>query len=267
LGLVGSAVAGPNIEFAESEHDFGELEQGKNGEYFFTFKNVGDEPLKIDRIKTSCGCTASSTEKDLIEPGEEGEVKVIYKTRNRSGSFLIVRGVVKLGPTPVITVKKPHVNFGMLHLENRASFALLVENTGNEPLEIYSIADYRGVVLFEGNLAIPAGEAKTMDLSYKAQKPGALRETMFITSNDPRKPRVPIYLNGYVEDRDMIAIIRENDTTLSFQNNTPYAITVVPKKAKREKQTIEPGESGMVELAPDQSVGEVTFSVERKARK
>jgi hypothetical protein len=280
--LAGSAYAGAKIEFAESEHDFGDIEQGKNGEYFFTFKNVGDEPLKIDRVKTSCGCTASSTEKDLIEPGEEGEIKVVYKSKNRSGAFtqrirvftndpgnpetvLKIRGVVKLGPAPVIAVKKPHVNLGVLHMKNRASFTLLVENTGNEPLEIYSIADYRGVVLFEGTLSIPGGKTKTMDLFYKPQKAGTLRETMFITSNDPRKPRLPIHLNGYVEEKDMITIVRGNDTTFSFQNNTLSAITVTPKKSKRDKQTIEPGKSVEFELAPGESIADIVFSVESTA--
>ncbi len=166
IALIGTAFAAPRIVFNENEHDFGELEQGKNGEHFFTFKNAGDEPLKINKIKTSCGCTASSTEKKLFEPGEKGEVKVVYKTKNRSGSFtqkvrlftndpdipeaiLNIRGVVKLGPAPVLAVKKPHVELGVFHMKNRASFTLAIENTGDKALEIYSIADYRGMVLFE----------------------------------------------------------------------------------------------------------------------
>ena len=106
------------------------LEQGKNGTHFFMFTNAGDEPLRISKIKTSCGCTASSTEKKLFEPGEKGNVKVVYKTKNRSGPFrqkirvftndpdnpeanLNIRGVVKLGPAPAIAVKKPHVELGV----------------------------------------------------------------------------------------------------------------------------------------------------------
>ena len=278
LALMGTAFAGPKIVFTEKEHDFGDLEQGKNGEYFFTFKNAGNEPLKIDKIKTSCGCTASSAEKDLVEPGEKGEVKVVYKTKNRSGSFrqkvrvftndpaspetiLIIRGVVKLGPAPVIAVKKPHVDLGVFHMKNRASFSLSVENTGNEELEIYSIADYRGKVLFEGTFSISPEETKTMDLFYKPQRPGTIRETMFITSNDLRKPRLPIYLNGYVQDKDMITIINEGDTTWSFQNNMATAITVAPEESKH-KQTIEPGKSVEFKLAPEESIAEIVFSVE-----
>ena len=87
LALAGIAFADPQIAFEEKEYDFGELEQGKNGECFFAFKNTGDAPLNIKKIKTSCGCTASSTDKDLLEPGEKGTVKVVYKTEKRSGSF------------------------------------------------------------------------------------------------------------------------------------------------------------------------------------
>lgn len=279
LALVGTAFAAPEIVFNEDEHDFGELEQGRNGEHFFTFKNAGDEPLKINKIKTSCGCTASSAEKDLLGPGEEGEIRVIYKSKNRLGSFnqkvrvfsndpddpektLNIRGVVKLGPAPAIAVKKPHVELGVFHLRNSASFTCSIDNSGNELLEIYSIADYRGAVLFEGTFSIPAGKTKTMDLLYKPQKAGVLRETMFITSNDPRKPRLPIYLKGYVQDKDVITIVREDDTTFSFYNNMVTAIIVAPEKAQGDKRTIEPGKSVEFELAPGESITEVLFSVE-----
>ncbi len=279
LALSGTAYASPKIVFSEGEYDFGKLEQGKNGEHVFRFSNAGSEPLKIDRIKTSCGCTASSTEKDLIQPGEEGEIKVVYKSKNRSGPFhqkirvftndpeqqetiLEIRGVVELGPAPVIEVGAPYVDLGIIHMSNPAQVALSVRNAGSELLKIYSIADYRGGVLFEGELTITPGGDKTLDLVYKPQKSGMLKETYFITSNDPRRPRLPIYFNGYVEDKEIITITKENGTTYSFQNNTSATLTVVPEKAKQGKKTIAPGKSVKVEFPPRENPTIVTFSVE-----
>ena len=53
----------------------------------FTFKNAGTYPVKITGTRTTCGCTAAVTEQRLFAPGEEGEIKVTFKTINRHGLY------------------------------------------------------------------------------------------------------------------------------------------------------------------------------------
>ena len=36
--------------------DFGEIFEGQKVEHIFRFQNAGDEPLIIDRVRSSCGC-------------------------------------------------------------------------------------------------------------------------------------------------------------------------------------------------------------------
>ncbi len=55
----------------------------------FRFTNVGNKPLVIVRVKTSCGCTVAQFSKEPIRPGAEGTIEVTYDHRNRPlGSFL-----------------------------------------------------------------------------------------------------------------------------------------------------------------------------------
>lgn len=51
----------------------------------FKFTNTGAYAVRITGLKTTCGCTAATSEKRLIAPGEKGEVIVAFKTIGRRG--------------------------------------------------------------------------------------------------------------------------------------------------------------------------------------
>ncbi|RED48326.1 DUF1573 domain-containing protein [Seonamhaeicola aphaedonensis] len=74
----------PVIEFDKTEHDFGEIEAKKSVSTTFKYKNVGDAPLVITDIKSSCGCTVPEDwSRDPLAPGDTGEFSVKF---NGSGS-------------------------------------------------------------------------------------------------------------------------------------------------------------------------------------
>ena len=77
--------AGPatTMTFDEPTFDFGEIMDGDKVEHMFTFKNTGKEPLIISNAKGSCGCTVPQWPKDPIKPGEIGEIKVVYNSKNK----------------------------------------------------------------------------------------------------------------------------------------------------------------------------------------
>lgn len=70
-----------DIKFDKTEHDYGNIKQGDNGECVFKFKNTGKEPLIITNCQGSCGCTVPQCPKDPILPGKTGEIKVKYDTQ------------------------------------------------------------------------------------------------------------------------------------------------------------------------------------------
>lgn len=74
----------PVIEFDKTEHDFGEIEAKKSVTTVFNYKNVGDAPLVITDIKSSCGCTVPQDwSRDPLAPGDSGKFSVTF---NGSGS-------------------------------------------------------------------------------------------------------------------------------------------------------------------------------------
>lgn len=80
----GSTVKGPKIQFAETSFDFGTVAQGTAVKHVFKFKNVGTDTLRIEQVKTSCGCTAAESSK-IIAPNAEGQIAVTYNTGSALG--------------------------------------------------------------------------------------------------------------------------------------------------------------------------------------
>ena len=74
------------FKFEEETIDYGKIEKASNGERTFVFTNTGDQPLIIQKIKSSCGCTVPEKPSGPIMPGEKGEIKVSYDTK-RVGGF------------------------------------------------------------------------------------------------------------------------------------------------------------------------------------
>lgn len=72
---------GPAIEFKDLVHDYGTIMQGDNGTCEFSFKNTGTEPLILQNVRSSCGCTIPSWPKEAIAPGESNSIVVKYDTR------------------------------------------------------------------------------------------------------------------------------------------------------------------------------------------
>jgi hypothetical protein len=74
-----------NIQFAEKQHDFGDVKQGETVSYKFKFSNSGTEPLVILNVQTTCGCTAPDWPKSPIPPGESSEIVVNFNTTKKVG--------------------------------------------------------------------------------------------------------------------------------------------------------------------------------------
>ena len=76
---------GAKIRFTETEHNYGTIQKGGNGDCEFTFVNEGNEPLILSNVKASCGCTTPSYTQKPVMPGKTGTIKVHYNTNNVGG--------------------------------------------------------------------------------------------------------------------------------------------------------------------------------------
>lgn len=94
-----------NLEFVKETHDFGNLQEGDAAEAEFVFKNTGKEPIIIQNVRPSCGCTAPSWSKEAVAPGKTGVIKAAYGTKGRVGSFNKSISVISNAGTHTIWIK------------------------------------------------------------------------------------------------------------------------------------------------------------------
>ncbi len=79
------ALAIPVISFEETRYDFGDIEQGQKISHIFEFENSGDSELLIQKLSSTCGCTASVISATFLLPGEKGQIEIEIDTRYLKG--------------------------------------------------------------------------------------------------------------------------------------------------------------------------------------
>lgn len=94
-----------DMVFTTESHDFGTVPEGPAAVYEFNFKNNGKEPIVLNRVQASCGCTTPSYSKDPVLPGKEGTIKASYNTQGRPGPFTKTITIVSNAGTKVVTIR------------------------------------------------------------------------------------------------------------------------------------------------------------------
>jgi len=68
----------PVITFDKEVIDYGKITSKDNARRVFKFKNTGNAPLIIHKVKGSCGCVVLDYPKKPIMPNESAEIEIIY---------------------------------------------------------------------------------------------------------------------------------------------------------------------------------------------
>ena len=79
------AKAGAAINFEEKEFNFGDITQGDVVEHTFKFTNTGNQPLVIERVDVTCGCTTPAWSKEPVMPGKSGFVTAKFNSAGKLG--------------------------------------------------------------------------------------------------------------------------------------------------------------------------------------
>ena len=75
----------PGVSFTSKEADFGTIRRGEKAECRFTLTNSGERPLFIRKVKVTCGCTVATPGKEVLNPGESTDIRVVFDSTGKSG--------------------------------------------------------------------------------------------------------------------------------------------------------------------------------------
>ncbi len=86
LGVVASrGLAAPRLLCETPVHDFGVVTGQEEVTHTFILRNTGDEPLTIQRVRATCGCTTTGLASDTIAPGGQVELATRLSLKGRRG--------------------------------------------------------------------------------------------------------------------------------------------------------------------------------------
>jgi hypothetical protein len=74
----------PQIRVMKATHDAGQMAPGAKLTLVFPIQNAGTAPLRIQRVRLSCGCLAAEYDREL-RPGGRGAVRIVFDTSGRRG--------------------------------------------------------------------------------------------------------------------------------------------------------------------------------------
>jgi Protein of unknown function (DUF1573) len=96
----------PRIRVEPESFDFGNVLPDRTLRKEFTIRNFGNAPLELEKVSTTCGCTAALAGTKRVEPGGSTPLQVTFQTRRFSGKVerrVLVRS--NDPETPLLEVK------------------------------------------------------------------------------------------------------------------------------------------------------------------
>ena len=206
----------------------GENDGPREGE--FRYVNTGTEPLLVDRIKPSCGCTAVTVMSDPTAPGDTASVRLTYNPAGRPGRFdksvrvwmtgeeepqvLRVKGLV-IPSEETLQAAYPHgegtvrystglIDAGEVTRGKSRHFFVTAYNTSTtEPHTLsLSCSDPR-ILVSDTPVTVPPGESETLVIQAivpRNDKPGKVTWTVEVTDSAADRARDAITVGGNITD-------------------------------------------------------------------
>jgi hypothetical protein len=90
-----------DFKFEKETHDFGKIVQGKPVSVDFVFTNVGEEPLIISNVESTCGCTVPKYTTAPVPKNGKGTITVTFNAAAVQPGFSKAVTIKSNARTPV----------------------------------------------------------------------------------------------------------------------------------------------------------------------
>lgn len=219
-----------NLAFDETIYDFGEIQESEGKvEHVFEFKNTGGQPVVLQNVKASCGCTTPEWTKQPIPPGGAGEVKATFNPSNRPGNFnktitvqssaqnatVVLRITGKVLPREktvediyprnmdYIRLESSHIPFTKMTPDQKKTEQIKIISTSTEPVKIsFQNVPKHVTIKAEPEVLQPNEEGvivATYDAAAKSDW-GFVTDNVFLNFNDKRDYQNRITLSASIEE-------------------------------------------------------------------
>lgn len=210
-----SAFAAPDLQVKEPRFDFGEVTQGDKVPHVFEFVNAGDENLVIEKVQSSCGCTAVLLSEKVIPPGGRGELKASFDStrfRNNISKTIYLYSNDPVNPVlqlhikgrvlETIAIEPAQVHFGSISAKNTVVSSVVLRNMGKNRL---SLGEPRStaaeLVAKMSETSFDGGDEVTLELRL-TPKPDQVRFSGYVLVTVEGLPKNELRIPVYAEIKD-----------------------------------------------------------------
>ena len=293
----------PRITFTETVYDFGKVEQGDQVNHLFRFTNQGDRDLRIESVKTSCGCTAAVISSEVTAPGKEGTISATFDTTKFFGEKVKQVTVHSNDPIqPVVTLTlqgeiavEVEVNPAQLYLGKirrgaSATHTIELLYDASKPISITNVATDSPLVSVQTEELEKQGKkGKKLLVTLRKDVPlGRVSTEINVTTTSQKRPSIAIPVFGQIEGDLMVTpsqvsfgVVRKGDNkenSLSIKSRATNPIHVVRTQSSSpnviaEIVTVKAGEEYSLTLkvnsesTPGQIKGEVQVFTDHPTEK
>jgi hypothetical protein len=215
-----AATGAPHIVFAEPVYDFGKVEQGEQVTHMFRFTNQGGQELRVESVKTSCGCTAAVISEEVLPPGKEGTISATFDTTHFSGEKakgISVYSNDPLQPVTTLTLQgeitievaadPAQLYLGRLRRREEITRSTDVLYDAQKPIDIVKIENSHPSLSVQAeDFSTEGKKGKKLIVTLKKDAPlGRLNDQIVVTTTSQKKPVLEIPVFGSVEG-DMLVL-------------------------------------------------------------
>ncbi|MCC9644470.1 DUF1573 domain-containing protein [Rhodopirellula sp. JC740] len=216
LMLVSSADAANWAEkmFSDTKHDFRVVGRGTKAEYKFEFRNLYEETVHVQGVRSSCGCTTPTVSKDTLQTHETSSIVATLNTSTFIGQKaatvtvifdqpyyaevqLQVSGFIRTD----VTFDPPEVDFGQCKSGEMKEQDITITHRGNPSWRLTDVRSHCDdfAVKLEQPIVQPNMVQYKMRVRMKDTMPeGEIRERLTLVSNDSKFPTIEMGIAGMI---------------------------------------------------------------------
>jgi hypothetical protein len=202
-------------------HDFGSVPRGAQLSHRFVISNIYAVRMEITSVKSGCGCVTATPVKRVLEPRESTTIDITMDARRFTGAKTV--GItITVGPDYIssaqlrvsansradIVFNPGQVSFGTVTRGQAASQVIDVEYAGVLEWQVTeaSAKDLPVEVSFSELYRRPGQVGYRVRVTLKADAPvGSMRGDLFLKTNDPASPLLPVLVEGVVQSNLTVA--------------------------------------------------------------
>jgi hypothetical protein len=215
--LLPSSLLSQEIEYITPRLiDLGRIREDGIIEQTIWFVNNKEKSVTIDRVRSSCGCTAARLGDKTFPPGDTASVGFSFNPRGYHGTVRkVVTVIFKDGGIPDgkfvvqadvysdLDVDPRYLNFGAIPMQPDTVLTqwLSLMNNSEKSIAVKKIYTNDDLVRASPDAAeIPAGKEQLIRVDISANRTGRYTFYVHIQTDSPTKPRINVPIFIYIRE-------------------------------------------------------------------